>query len=484
MTRPRAAHPHRAAPTPGSPAALPPAQARRLVALLEGVRASHAAGRHDDTIAPLTEAVALAPAHHDIRLMLANAYLQTSRLREALQEFNELARRFPTRSDAWNNLAGVLTALGHFPQAAQAVARSLACDPSNTQAMLNLAEISKSLGDWQGAREAYDAATALAPDDLKLRMQHGYTLVTCGDWPRGWTLAEARDRVPGMKVHAESIDSPRWDGTTPLAGRTVLVTHEQGFGDMLMAIRFARDLAARGARVLLRAPRPLVPLLVHAPGVSGCTELHTPLPAHDLHVPVMSLPAVLGLTLDALDGRAYLSAPGVCPAAIAAALPRDGVPTIGLAWAGNPLHINDRRRSIAGTLLAPLLAVPGVRFVSLQKHPALADCLPAELRMGVVDGGALSNDFAESAHLLARCDLVVSVDSAVAHLAGALGVATLTCLPYVPDYRWLLERGDTPWYASMALLRQRAPFDWGPVLADAEAAIRELAATGAPRAVA
>jgi hypothetical protein len=484
MSRPRPAPPRPAAPAPGTPGALPPAQARRLVALLEGVREAHAAKRHAETIAPLREAVALAPAHHDIRLMLANAHLQASQLREALQEFNEITRRFPARSDAWNNLAGVLTALGHFPQAAQAVARSLACDPTNAQAMLNLAEISKSLGDWGGAREAYEAATALSPDDIKLRMQHGYTLVTCGDWPRGWALAEARDRVPGMKVHAEAIDSPRWDGTAPLAGRTILVTHEQGFGDMLMGIRFARDLAARGARVLLRAPRPLVPLLSHAPGVHGCTELHTPLPAHDCHVPVLSLPAALGLTLDALDGRPYLAPPGDCPPAIAAALPRDGVPTVGLAWAGNPLHINDRRRSIAGELLAPLLAIPGVRFVSLQKLPALVDCLPAELRPGVLDAGALSNDFAESAHLVTRCDLVLSVDSAVAHLAGALGVPTLTCLPYVPDYRWLLDRADTPWYASMALLRQRAPFDWGPVLADAEAAVRELAAAGAARAVA
>ena len=479
------ARPHagRASAAP-NPYGLAPAATRRLVALLESVKADHAAKRHEGTIEPLREAVALLPGHHDIRLMLANAFLNTNRLREALGEFNEIARRFPARSDAWNNLAGVLTALGHFPEASRAVARALECDPRNEQAMLNLAEISKSLGDWRSAVEAYETAHALRPDNMKLRMQYGLTLVTMGDWARGWALSEAREHVPGLPVHAERIESPRWDGTQPLEGRTILVTHEQGLGDALMCVRFARDLDARGATVHVRCPRPLVPLLAGAPHVASATALHTPLPPHDLHVPILSLPACLGLRPEHLDGAPYLAPPGECPAHIAAALPRDGTPTVGLAWAGNPLHTNDRRRSIQGALLAPILAVPGVRFVALQKHPALADCLPAELQGGVIDGGALVADFGESAHLVARCDLVITVDSAVAHLAGALGVPSLVCLPYVPDYRWLLERADTPWYRQTTLLRQHASFDWSRVLADAEATVRAVAAAGATRAVA
>lgn len=466
------------APSPAAPApyGFRPAEVRRLAELLERVKVDHAAGRWHATIAPLEEAVALLPSHHDARQMLANACLRAGRLADALVQFNELARRFPARSDAWNNLAGILTAVGHFPEAARAVARALEADPTNEQAMLNLAEISKSLGDWGSALEAYEAAHALRPDHAKLRLQYGLTLVATGDWARGWALTEAREHVPGLPVHAEPVASPRWDGTAPLAGRTILVTHEQGLGDAIMCVRFARDLAARGATVHVRCPRPLVPLLAHAPHVASATALDAPMPPHDLHVPILTLPACLGLVPEHLDGAPYLAPPGDCPPTIAAAVPRDGTPTVGLAWAGNPLHVNDRRRSIQGALLAPILAVPGVRFVALQKLPALADCLPVELQGRMLDGGALFGDFGESAHLVARCDLVVTVDSAVAHLAGALGVPSFLCLPHVPDYRWMLDRADTPWYRSTTLLRQHAPFDWSRVLGDVEARVRALAA--------
>lgn len=471
--------PRLAAPTPPAP---PPA--RRLVALLEQVRTLRDAGRYADAVPLLREAVTLAPSHYEIRLMLANAHLRSGAMREALGEFNEITRRFPERSDAWNNLAGTLSALGHPQQALRAVDRALACDPRNAQALLNLGEITKTLGDWAAARSAYEFALDIAPDDAKLRMQYGITLITLGDWPRGWREWEWRDRVPAMPLNTESFDSPRWDGTAPLDGRTILLTHEQGLGDAIMCARFAANLAARGARVIIRCPRPLVPLLAGAPGVHEAQALHTPIPAHDLHIPGMSVPAAIGLRPEDLDGRPYLRPPGACPPRIAAALPRDGVPTVALAWAGNPLHVNDKRRSIAGTLLAPLLGIPGIRFASMQKYPATAECLPVELRDHVRDVGPLCDDFADSAHALARCDLVITVDSAVAHLAGAIGATTLTCLPACPDYRWLLDRTDTPWYRSMTLLRQPALFEWGPVLATAEAIVRELAAAGPSRAVA
>jgi Tfp pilus assembly protein PilF len=454
------------------------------VALLEQVRTARDERRFADAVPLLLEAVGIAPQHYEIRVMLANAHLKSGAMREALAEFNEITRRFPDRSDAWNNLAGILSALGHADQALRAVERSLACDPRNAQALLNLGEITKALGDWTAARAAYEFALGVAPDDAKLHMQYGITLITLGDWARGWAEWEWRFRVPDMPLNTEDFGSPRWDGTTPLDGRTVLLAHEQGLGDAIMCARFARDLAARGARVIVRCPRPLVALLAGAPGVAEAQALHSPMPPHDLHIPSMSVPAAIGLRHEDLDGRPYLVPHGGCPARIAAALPRDGVPTVALAWAGNPLHVNDKRRSIDGARLAPLLAIPGIRFVSMQKHPATADCLPAELRDRVVDVGPLCDDFVDSAHALARCDLVVTVDSAVAHLAGAVGATTLTCLPACPDYRWLLDRTDTPWYRSMTLLRQPTLFEWGPVLATVEAVVRELASTRTPRAVA
>ena len=440
------------------------------MSLLEQVRPLRDAQRFAEAVPLLEEAVALAPEHHDIRLMLG--------------EFNDLTRRFPDRGDAWNNLAGVLSTLGLLPQALRAVDRALTLAPHEPKALQNLAEISKAMGDWAGARRAYELALALVPDDPRLRMQYGMTLITTGVWPEGWREWEWRLAVADMPLNAETFDSPRWDGATPLDGRTVLLTHEQGLGDAIMCARFARDLTARGARVIVRCPRPLVPLLATADGVAEAQPLHAPMPAHDCHVAGMSMPALLGLRPEQLDGRPYLHATGSCPAPIAAALPRDGVPTIALAWAGNRLHVHDRRRSIPGELLAPLLAVEGVRFASMQKYPSTAETLPPALRERVVDIGPLCDDFVASAHALGRVDLVVTVDSAVAHLAGAIGAPTLCCLPAFPDYRWLLDRGDTPWYDSVALVRQTVLHDWGPVLARVEGAVRAIAAAASTRAVA
>jgi hypothetical protein len=412
------------------------------------------------------DAVALAPDLHDTRHDLAHAYINAGRMADALREFQDLATRFPHRSDSANNLAGVLSAVGEQTQAFHAVSRALALDPTNVSAMTNLAEILKSLGDWNGACEVYAAARELAPNDAKLISQHGITLITLGRWAEGWPAFEYRDRVPGAKVHAEPIVSPRWDGRTSLEGKTIVVTHEQGLGDAIMCVRFARDLASRGAQVLVRCPAPLVPLLDDAPGVTAASAVNDRLPSHDVHIPAMSLPAALALEAAQLDGLPYLTPSGECPAHVAALLPRDGVPTVALCWSGNPQHINDARRSINGRLLSTLLDVTGVRFVAMQKTPAMAQVLPSELHDRLIDVGAVCTDFTDSAHALRRVDLVVAVDTAVAHLAGAIGTPTLLCTPFVPDYRWGLTTAETPWYRSMTVLRQPALFAWQPVLDD------------------
>ncbi len=424
-------------------------------------------GRTADAIRLLVDAVTIAPELHDTRHDLAHAYLNAGRMAEALREFHEVATRFPLRSDSANNLAGVLSAVGEQTQAFHAVSNALALDPTNISAMTNLAEILKSLGDWAGACDVYAAARELAPNDAKLVSQHGITLITLGRWREGWTAFEYRDRVAGAKVHSELVASPRWDGGTSIDGKTILVTHEQGLGDAIMCVRFARDLAARGATVFVRCPLPLVRLLNDAPGVTACSAVQSSMPAHDLHIPAMSLPAVLAIEASQLDGLAYLAPTGECPAPIADLLPRDGTPTVALCWSGNPQHINDQRRSINGALLAPLLDIPNVRFVAMQKAPPMSSVLPTELQARITDVASHCADFWESAHALRRVDLVISVDTAVAHVAGAIGVPTLLCTPFVPDYRWGLNSTDTPWYRSMTVLRQPALFAWQPVLDEA-----------------
>jgi Flp pilus assembly protein TadD len=417
-----------------------------------------------DAIPVLTEALALAPNEHGIRHNLALAYYTVGNMREALREYNEIATRFPDRCDAHTNLAGVLSSLGHQTLAFKAIDRALALDPGYTPAINNLAEILKNLGDWVGARDVYAAALSVSPDAPKLRMEHGMAMVALGQWREGWAEMEHREFVDGVRIHTDPVAAPRWDGRASIDGKTVLIMHEQGLGDSIMCVRFARDLVARGARVHLRTPPPLVGLLSEAPGVSACTSVGTALPPHDFHVPLMSLPTCLQLEPSQLDGAPYLILPGKCPPHIAALLPQDGVPTVALSWQGNPRHSNDRRRSINSALLAPLLDLPGVRFVAMQKIPTMQELLPSELQRKIVDVGGACADFVESAHAMRRVDLVVTVDTAVAHLAGAIGVPTLVCLPFTPDYRWGVSGATTPWYRNVTVLRQHEANGWEAVL--------------------
>lgn len=422
--------------------------------------------RSADAIPVLIAALALAPNDHDVRHDLALAYHTVGNLGDALREYNELVRRFPDRSDAHSNLAGVLSMLGHQTLAFKAIDIALALDAGNVLAMSNLAEILKNLGDWAGARDVYAAALALSPDAHQLHMQHGMTMVALGQWVDGWAELEHREFVAGVHTRTDTVTAPRWDGRASIDGRTVMIMHEQGLGDALMCVRFARDLAARGARVHVRTPPVLVGLLSHAPGVSACSAVGSAMPPHDFYVPLMSLPACLQLDASQVEGEPYLVPPGECPPHIAALLPRDGRPTVALSWQGNPQHSNDRRRSIGGALLAPLLDIPGVRFVAMQKHPSVRELLPIALQQKVVDVGSACANFVDSAHAMRRVDLVVTVDTAVAHLAGATGAPTLLCLPFTPDYRWALTRTSTPWYRSVTILRQPEAFAWDAVLDD------------------
>ncbi|WP_396208499.1 tetratricopeptide repeat protein [Gemmatimonas sp.] len=424
-------------------------------------------GRLADAIPLFVRTVEAVPHLHDPRRDLASTYYKLGRLGDALREFNEVAVRFPDRSDAANNVAGVLCAMDYQPLALQSVERALALDPTNVAALNNLAEILKHMGDWAGAREVYAMALTLEPGNAKGRMQHGMTMVALGDWAQGWAELESREAAISADVlFTEKFTSPRWTGNEPLEGTRLLVQHEQGLGDSIMCARFARLLAARGAQVHWRCPAPLVELLGTVEGMASVTATGSAVPVHDRHIPVMSLLAALGITERTLDGSDYLRPAGTCPPAVESLLPRDGTPTVSLTWAGNPLHTNDHRRSMKGDLLADILAIPNVRFVAMQKHPAVHSVLPASLHERITDIGVHCHSFTDSAHALRRVDLVVTVDTSVAHLAGGLGVPTIVCLPLAPDYRWGAKGQTTPWYGNMTLLRQREAMQWGPALDD------------------
>jgi hypothetical protein len=299
-------------------------------------------------------------------------------------------------------------------------------------------------------------------------------LLAKGGMAAGWREYEWRWETPLMAPARRNFPQLPWDGA-PLA-KTLLIHAEQGFGDTLQFCRYAPLAAARGLRVILEVQRPLVRLLRCLPGIAAVIARGETLPAFDLHAPLLSLPRIFGTILETIPGATpYLSADGAAVEAMRARLttiPNQGL-RVGLVWAGNSyrnlpgMAATDRRRSIPPENLAPLLAVPGVHFISLQK-----DGPPAPAAFGLTDLMAEVTDFADTAALISQLDLVISVDTAVAHLAGALGKPVWLLNRFDSEWRWLTGRADSPWYAEMTIFRQTGPGNWDSVIAEVARALQ------------
>ena len=258
-----------------------------------------------------------------------------------------------------------------------------------------------------------------------------------------WAAYERRWEVPSFVSPRFTFDQPVWDGG-PLDGRTLLFHAEQGFGDTIQFIRYAPMIVERGGRVVVRCQKELVRLLKDAPGVADVISWENALPSYDVHLPMMSVCHRFDTTIESIPAPVpYLRADPM-------ALPEPGLLNVGVVWAGNSTHLNDANRSVPFATLQSLLGVPDVRFYSLQ----FGAILPAEAA-GVIDLAPGLRDFADTAEALEALDLVITVDTSAAHLAGALGRPTLMLLPTRNDWRWFKNREDTPWYPTMRLLRGR-----------------------------
>jgi tetratricopeptide (TPR) repeat protein len=366
----------------------------------------------------------------------------------ALAFYEEALEAAPKDATLLLNHANALVDLDRLDAGETGIRAAIALDPGLKEAWGSLGFVLASRHRFPEAIAAHRAALAIDPDFAEVHWNLATAWLRLGDYPRGFAEHEWRKRHPAWKHTFPARSRPDWQGES-LAGRTLLVHAEQGFGDAIMFARFLPVLAVHAARVILRCAAPLVGLL-HGLGGAAAIALDAPEPAHDCGVDQMSIPLLLGTTPETIPGAAgYLPRPaGTNRARLR--------PRIGLAWAGNPQHSNDRRRSLPPGALTALLALPGIEFVSLQcgprahEYPLAAPSLP---------------DFVATATKIQDCDAVVSIDSAVAHLAGAMGVPTHVLLPYAPDWRWLEGRTDTPWYASMRLYQQAAPGDWSAPLA-------------------
>jgi tetratricopeptide (TPR) repeat protein len=373
----------------------------------------------------------------------------------------------PHYGDALNNLGNILAREGKPRPALEFYERALAASPDNADYLANLGGVRQALGDVAGALACFEHALAADPAHADARWNRGLARLLRGDLASGFADYETRWRLP--EFTARKLGAPQWSGEE-VRGRAILVHSEQGYGDTIQMVRFAKVLAARGASVLVETQATLAPLLRGVGGVSQVIVHGESLPRFDLHIPMMSLPAACGIAAlaDIPAEHGYIAA----PAGPAVPLPpRDGDEfRVGLVWAGRATHQNDRNRSLGAARLAPLAALAQVKLFSLQIG-ARADDL-AHLP-GIVDLAPRLTDFGVTAQILDQLDLVISVDTAVAHLAGAMGREAWVMLPFAPDWRWLLGRDRSPWYPSLRLYRQPKIGDWKDVV---EAVAADLAA--------
>lgn len=381
----------------------------------------------------------------------------------------------PDDAPAQTNLGIIRDAQGRYAEAVTCHRRAIAADPTCARAHANLAVALRVIGALDEARAAAERAVALDPDDPEIRFNHAHVLLLNGELARGFEELRWGRHCKGWADGYPALAQPEWNGE-PLQGRTLLLYAEAGLGDALQFVRYLPLLRDRGGGIVLQVQPALVPLLRANTDVAVIARGEA-LPPFDLHLPLIGLPRLFGTTLDSIPaGVPYLRPDATRLAKWRQALSDDTQLRVGVVWAGNPGHKGDRQRSLSAAQLLPHLAQPGVRLYSLQKEPRPAD-LPAiaALGTGLIDLAPHLQDFADTAAAVACLDLVISVDTSVAHLAGALGRPLWLMLPHALDWRWLRDRADSPWYPSLRLFRQQRALVWDDVIARIAAELGWLA---------
>jgi cytochrome c-type biogenesis protein CcmH/NrfG len=423
------------------------------------IRALTAVRDHTAIIDETAHALRDAPESAELHFLRGTAFNALSRPLLAREALTAAVRLNPAFAPGWLNLGNALMDLDDLPAAEAHCRHALGLDPGLIEAKVSLGFILTSQGRLAEAITVLEAAIQTHPGNVHAHWNLATAALLSGDLPRGFAEYEWRKRHDRFRRDFINLPGPIWDGGDP-RGRTILVHAEQGLGDTVQFARYLTVILQHGGNPLLACEPSLIPLLKSIAGVEIISK-YEPMPKYDAWIDQMSLPQAFGTSLETIPSPAgYLSADPALIATHRATLPPWRC--IGLAWSGNPLHRNDRRRTPPAELFAPFAALPDTHVISL---------VPDRTQPGIAAPARPLSDYAETAALVAALDLVVTVDTSVAHVAGALRRPAWVLLPYAPDWRWLLHRNDTPWYDSIRLVRQPSPGDWHSVIVSVIAAL-------------
>jgi tetratricopeptide (TPR) repeat protein len=424
--------------------------------------------RPGEALAALDHAVALNPGHFGALINRGNALALLGRLDEALAQYDGLLAGHSARPELHFNRGNVLASLGRQTEAIEAFDHAVASRPDYVAAHINRGVALQAVARHRDALGSFANAVRIERTNIDARQNAALSLLALGEYHPGFIQYEMRRN--NMPPRRRQLGKPLWLGEFSPDGKALLLHAEQGFGDSIQFVRYVPLVANLGARVVLEVPEELVSLLQPVEGVADIVPQGAPLPAFDIHCPLPSLPLAMGTELASIPAQIpYLKASDGRIAQWRSRLAPISGPRVAFAWFGRATHPNNRNRSLALAQLAPLFALEGISFISVQREMGSEDASTLRSLPRINHVGAELRDFEDTAAVFSLVDLVISTDTSVANLAGATGVPAWILLSFSPDWRWMLDRTHSPWYPTARLYRQTTLGDWDSVLA----AVRE-----------